>query len=550
MPNVRRLPQQTRSIPITTPAPYKGLNTVASLADMDPAYGLSIQNFIASPQGLAMRQGFRKWAYSLPGATTSLLAYNGKATGSSKLFAVIEDKIYDVTAGGDMSAAVAAVTGLNAAYPYWQYAHQTYSTSSTSYLVAVNGANMPRLYNGSWSAATQVAVPASPGQFKNVDNNGNAVSMDTFVDVTLHQQRLWFVRESTTLAYYCDIGAVGGTLHAFDFGPYFKRGGKLQKLDVWTIDSGSGTQSFLVAVSSKGDIAVYAGTDPSSASTWALFGTYQVGAPVGRRCTATLQGDLLLLTMDGLLSLSSLVQSATIDRTQALTYLIQPTISSLVATLFGTSGFEVFVNTTNDTVLLNVPQSMQLNNFQFCYNTIQKGWTQFTGWPAQCFALFNEAAYFGGTDYVALAFSGFRDNADSDGTGGDNLICTALTAFTSFATENLGPGLLKHVKMVKPFLVSGQSNPSVRVGVNVDFNLIPIIGSATVNPATGAVWDTAIWDDGNATWTGSLTTYNAWYTPLSNPGNYMAVAVSVSAAADTIWTSTNWIVSPSNAQFG
>lgn len=550
MPNIRRAPQQSRAIPITTPAPYKGLNTIASLDTMDPAYGLSIQNFIAAPQGLELRTGFRKWAYNLPAATTSLISYNGKASGTSKLFAVVEDEIYDVSAGGDMAGATPAVSGLNASNPYWQYTHQTYTQSSTTYLIAVNGADMPRLYNGSWSAATQVASPASPGQFKTTDNNGNAVSMDTFVEVTLHQQRLWFVREGSTIAYYCGIGLVGGNLNAFDFGPQFPRGGKLLTLDTWTIDSGSGTNSLLVAVSDRGDIAVYGGTDPSSASTWSLIGTYHVGAPVGRRCTAKLQGDLLLLTMDGLFAMSSLMQSQTIDRSQALTYLIQPTISRLVQTLYGVEGFEIFVNTANDTLLLNIPQASQANNFQFCYNTIQKGWTQFTGWPAQCFGLYNESAFFGGPDYVALAFSGFRDEAEADGSGGNNLVATALSAFNSFATDALGPGLLKHVKLVKPFLVSGQSNPTVRIGVNVDFNLIPIIGSATVNPATGAVWDLAIWDSGDATWVGSLATYNQWHTPLCKPGNYMAVAISVSALSDTIWTSTNWIVSPSNAQFG
>lgn len=133
MAKVNPRPQQARTIPVTTPAPYKGLNTVDSLAAMDPAYGLSIQNFIATPQGLSFRQGYRKWATGLPAAVTTLMSYNAKNALNSKHFAVAGSVIKDITAGGNVSGAgFTAVSGLNASFPYWQYTNQTFGTGGVS----------------------------------------------------------------------------------------------------------------------------------------------------------------------------------------------------------------------------------------------------------------------------------------------------------------------------------------------------------------------------------------------------------------------------------
>jgi hypothetical protein len=552
MPAVSYRAQRANTIPAETPAPWKGLNTVDSLAAMDPAYALSCQNFIATPQGLSVRQGYRNWATNLPAATTSLLAYNGRVASGNKLFAVSGSVIKDITTGGDVSGAGFTVqSGLDSTHPYWQYTHQTYTTGSANYLIAVNGSDFPRIYDGtSWTVCSQTGTPSAPGQFSTVDNNGAGFNIQNFVDVQLHQQRLWFVRDGSSIAYYCPVGQIGGAMKAFDFGPLFPRGGKLMKLATWTLDNGStsGTSAMLVALSSKGDCVVYTGNDPATAANWQLSGTYQLGSPIGRRCVMPYQGDLWLLTTDGLYALTKYIQSARLDQTQALSYTISPTISDLIATLGGTPGFEMISNPSNDTVLLNIPQANAANNFQFCFNTVTQGWSQFDSWGAQCFAMFNDAFYFGGSNYVALGFIGFKDGADINGNGGNNIISTALSAFSQFS-DDTGVGILKHVKMVKPYIVTGQANPTIRIGVNTDFNLVPIIGSATVNPVTGAVWDNAIWDNSGSTWVGSLTTFNQWSTPLSYPGNYLALALSISATSDTLWAATNWIITP-GGQFG
>ena len=549
MRSVSYKPQRENTIPAETPAPYKGLNTVDSLAAMDPAYGLSIQNFIATPQGLSVRQGYRVWSTGLPGDVTTLIPYNAKNSSNSKLFAASVSGIYDVTGGGAVGAAV--VSGLNPSFPYWQYASQTASTASATFLLCVNGADLPRLYDGaSWTTCTQVSSPSTIGQFSNTDNNSNAVNIASFVDVIQHQQRLWFVANNSTTAYYTNIAQPTGQLFAFDFGSFFPRGGKLLHLASWSMNMGSvnGVQANLIAFSDKGDCVIFIGNNPATASTWALSGTYPLAAPVGRRCTIPFQSDLLYLCRDGLQPLSTYIQTDTLNNTTAITNKIGKTISDLIGSLGAQPGWEMTIDPGANVMLLNIPQSLTSNNFQFCFNTITDGWTQFTGWPASTWGLFNNAVYFGTTGKVCLAFIGYADGADINGNGGNNIVATALTAFNQFS-EDVGVGTLKRAKLVKPYIVTGQTNPTIRIGVNTDFNLVPIVGSATVNPVTGAVWDNAVWDDPGATWVGSLTTYNQWSTPLAYPGNYLALALSISATSDTLWAATNWMIAPAG-KFG
>lgn len=542
----KQRPRGRTSVSVTVEAPNKGLNTVDPLASMNEAYSLTCQNFIATPQGLALRQGYRKWATGLPGITTSLFQYHTGAASSSRQFAVVGGAFYDITYAGAVGAAV--VTGQSTTATYWQSTSQTFSTGNKNYLVCVNGVNMPWIYEGTaWTQCTQVAVPAAPGQWKTTDNNGNAVNMAAFVDTVLHQQRLWFVLDNSTKCYYSDIAQVGGNLNLFDFGSYFPRGGKLLKLAPWTMDIGGqyGTQAMMVAISDRGDVVIFLGTNPAAAATWAVQAYYQIGAPVGRRCTTQYQGDLMILSQDGLYPLSKYLQSGRLDSTAALTYTIAPTISSLVQTMATTPGFELITYPGQNVLMLNVPQSQQTNNFQFCYHTITQGWTQFTGWASQCWGLFNDALYFGGNGFVALSFIGYQDGADINGYNGSNIVGNVLSAYTNFTgRDHLGPGVIKSVRLIKPYFVTGMAAPTIRIGVNVDYALVSVVGGAAQTAPAGGVWDSSLWDGPNSTWAGSLATYNQWQTPVCFPGDAIAISMSVSATTDILWTSTGLLIEP------
>ena len=71
-----------------------------------------------------------------------------------------------------------------------------------------------------------------------------------------------------------------------------------------SLDSGSGLDDVCIFVSDQGEIAVYQGTDPASASTWSLVGVYEIGKPLNKHASFGAGGDLAILTEDGIIPVS------------------------------------------------------------------------------------------------------------------------------------------------------------------------------------------------------------------------------------------------------
>jgi len=513
----------------TIPAPISGINSRDPLAAMDQNYAISAINFMATPQGLSVRQGWKKWSTGITGLVSSLLIYQGQGAAADKIFACAGNSIYDVTGFTDSPSKV--VTSLLNA----DWEHVLMTTNGGNYLVACNGADTARFYNGStWNQFSLVATPSAPGQIK---SGSTMTNLTNWKQVVVHQRRLWIVVDNSTTAYYLPVDSVGGDAVPFDFGPVFPRGGKLKALASWAVNTGLGIQNYLVAVSTAGDVAIYSGTNPSTATTWAIAGTWQLGEPVGQRCFANHAGDLLYLSQDGLQPLSLYIRSQRIDDSTALTLLVQNDITALVKSFGSLKGFEVRTYPGQNVLILNVPQINANQNFQYVYNTITKGWTLFQGWPAQCWAQLNGRLFFGYDGGVAHAFTGYRDQAELDGSGGVTYIATAQQAYSYFGQ----PAIRKRFQMAKPYLVTTDAAPKVRVSCNVNFSLDPPRGAAALKAGTGSFWDVGVWD--NAVWSNGANTYSSWQ-GLGAVGTTASLAVSISVNDSTLWAATDWIYEP------
>ena len=476
----RALIQRAAANVASLPAPVGGWNARDSLANMAPTDAVTLENFFPGVASVNLRGGYSKHATGLPGQVETLMTYNGAAT--TKMFAASVTGFYDVTSSGAVGSAV--VSGLTNAR--WEYINV--ATSGGNFLYAVNGVDKPRLYNGStWTAIDSASTPSITG-----------VTTTNLSNINLFKNRVWFIEKDTLKAWYLPTSSVGGAAQTLDLSSIAKFGGYLVAMGTWTIDAGYGVDDNLVFVTNKGEVIVYRGTDPSSASTWELIGVWVLGAPVSKRCFMKYGGDLLLLTLDGLLPLASALQSSRLDPNVALSDKIQGAFAAATSTYQNNFGWVMLYNAKNNALIVNVPISAG-NQEQFVMNNITKAWCKFTGWAANCFTIYQDDPYFGGDTYVAKAWtignSGFIDDTN-------NISGRALQAFNYFESR----GVKKYFTRARPSLYSN-GTPGISLSINVDFNQADSTAAIAYSPPIFSIWDTAVWD--SATWgTGDVVQAN------------------------------------------
>lgn len=504
--NVRRAQLKKAQRPmahsVTLPAPFGGLNTRDSLADMEPSDAAAVDNWWSNSTFLEARKGFIPWVGNLSGYIETLLAYSGSTT--NRLFAASSNGIiYNITSedeflsdesgnyietedGRDLivqsSSTTADLTGLSNGR--WQYVNM--ATSGGNYLRAVNGVDKSIVFTG--------AVWGRDGDGSPYDISG--VDSATLVHINVHKERMWFVENGTLTAWYLPTKAIGGTAVAFDLKAVARKGGYLVAMGTWTVDAGYGLDDIAVWITNNGEVIIYRGTDPSSASTWALVGIFEIGSPIGRRCMIKYAGDLLVITQDGVVPLSGALQSTRTNPRVAITDKIRPTISDAAMRYSGNFGWQLVLFPVGNQLYLNVPQVERQRQVQYVMNTIKKTWWPFSGWNAGCWEIYQDEIYFGGYQFVGKAW---KTNSDS----GAAVSVSAVQAFNYLGR----PGIQKRATMFQPIFYTDGS-PEIFGGVNVDFDTTANTSQLQVQTSLFGLWDTATWDSGQ--WAPDLDIRKSW----------------------------------------
>ena len=473
-----KIAQRTAASVASIPAPVGGWNVRDSLANMSPTDAVTMTNFFPTVSSVNLRGGYSKWSTGITGQVDTVMAYE---TGSvSKLFGIADGKIYNCTTQGAVGAA--EKTGLTNS----RFENINVTTAGGSYLYACNGVDDPLLYNGT----TWLSVNASSSPIAIT-----GITTNKFNNVTLFKNRVWFIEKESLKAWYLPTNSVGGAAEVLDLSSIARMGGYIVSLSAWTIDAGYGVDDNLVFVTSQGEIIVYRGTDPSSASTWALAGVWKLGAPVSRRCLYKYGGDLLILSLDGLLPLASALQSSRLDPRVNLSDKIQGAITEVTTAYQNSFGWTLLYHAKNNALWINVPVGLGVQE-QFVMNTITKSWTKFTGWAANCWETFNDNPYFGGNGFVGLAWNGYVDDIN-------DINAIALQAFNYYESR----GVKKYFTRARPSIFT-DGTPSILVGINVDFDVSNTTGALNFSPTSYGLWDTSVWD--NSLWAGGTIITNNW----------------------------------------
>lgn len=491
----------------TIPAPIGGWNDRDALAAMAPTDATKLINWFPNTTDCELRKGHTSHGTGITGTVETLAVYNAM-NGTNKLFAVSSTDAYNVSSAGAGTAQSLTVTN-------GQFEYLNFGDGTNHWLIMVNGVDKPQYYDGSsWTAVDSGTSPALTG-----------LTSTSISNVCEYQGRLFFIEKDSLSFWYLAAGAAGGALTEFDLSAFASKGGYLLWADTWTRDGGEGLDDVIVFMTSEGQAIVYTGTDPSTAANWQRIGTYNIAKPLGKRSHCKFAGDLIVLTQDGAYPLSDALATTQTNKRVALTDKINKSFNKASLIYQSTFGWQVIHYPTESALIFNIPGAPE--NEQYVMNTITKAWCKFDSWDAECFAVYNNELYFGGSTVVYKAWTGRDDN-------GSDIVGVGKPAFSSFNDPRQ-----KHPKMFRPMLrVNG--NITFLTGVDVDFSDTEITGLASYTVTSGALWGTATW--GNGKWTSGLETIRDWRSPSSNVGTYLRGGLKVNTQALEIhWVSNEYI---------
>lgn len=497
----------------TMAAPVRGWNTRDPLANMGKLYAVTLDNLLPSTGTVSLRPGATDHVTGF-GASVVKSVMTWRGTASQKLFASTDSGIYDVTAAGAVGAVVQARTD-----GYAQYIN--FNTTGQAYMVTVNGVDDLAYTNGTtWNTIANFTI-----------SGGGTLLTKDIVNINNFKRSLYYLKKESMSFFYLPIDSITGTVSEFPLGALFSKGGYLMAMGTWTIDGGFGADDYCVFISSQGQAVVYKGTDPSSSTTWALNGVYDLSAPLGRKCFCRFGGDLLVLTRRGVFSMSRILKDTMMTPNSALSDVVGEAFQLAGSYLPDAEGWEMTEYPDMSLLICNIPQNEYESSHQYVMNTKTGAWCRFKGWDGFGMVFFQGYLYMGFLGKVGKVFIPGNDFENS------------ITAYAQSAFNYVTPrGRIKHWSLVRPNLSLGGS-VAINVALLSDFGEVPSFGTAVFNTTLLARWDSSLWD--TAGWSTEPVGHNDWVT-VAVPDSYAAaVCLRVIARdATVVWSATDLIYEP------
>lgn len=501
-------------------APIAGINAVANIAEMGPNDAVSLFNLIPSRYGCKVRRGWVEWCTNVgTDGVKTIIPFKGSVAVENRLFACAGNGIYEVSATTDAPTLLETfpVADDTSGYGGWI----NFTTVAGKFALYTDESNGYYIWNETLDDWTKVVAGTAAGQLDGVDPA-------EIVGVTEYQSRVWLVRKNSALAYYLPAGLITGRVTEFNFGNKFKNGGNLAGLYTWTVDGGAGINSFLVAISTAGDVIVYQGTDPDVPGNFIKRGDWFIGQPpAGRRLTGTFGGELYLLSTYGLLPMSKLISGALIQQTEVfLTRRISPLINSSMQLSIDELGWEVRVVPTDNILLIATPKIVGQNFTQYVQSINSEGW-----------AVYRDIPYFTGDTWQGQYYIGTSDNrvlvhtGDLDGVLFDDPDAAVQIEWSGISMffEPGAPGSFNRTHFIRPVFMASQP-PSFNVEARYDYNIAEAIAPPDAAAATGSLWDEALWDEG--LWAGEFQIVQD-LKGGSGMGRAIAIAINGQSGAET-----------------
>lgn len=354
------------------PAPYGGMNKKTPIAALNSPYCENLINFNTTDAGIELRHGDKLWTATKnvsPISTDFFLAF--LKYGELKLFYSTQgstgnNRYFDITTSTP-TLAYTSTTVINGEIFSLYFNKNLYSFGTTT--------SVGDVYNGStwgaWGWSFPSIAPIGGCAFKN---------------------RAYFVGRATAIFGYGGIDAITGSVTEKDLSGVILQQSYLSTIAPITIVSNGSTLQLLAYVFFSGEVLFYAGSYPDSDS-WSLIGRGKIGKPLNYNCSIDYQGDALVMTRIGLVSLRDVFLSGSQQATiKTVSDEINPVwrllVSELIASILyyeATTGRISYVSgawwTAKDRIVISFPIKIKsdgttaLGTTYFVFDTLRGGWS-------------------------------------------------------------------------------------------------------------------------------------------------------------------------------
>lgn len=447
------------------PSPVGGWNARDALSAMAETDAVDLRNWVPS-NGIVTGRGGSVTKLSLTnedgalGPVETLMVYEGDA--ATKFLAACAGFIFDITSFAQTEVASGFTNSR------WQ------TGAFDNNLVLVNGADDPQVYDG--SSLTPMTITSGP-------------TGTDLVGVVPFKGRAFYWENSSASFWYAEAGSFQGVLTEFPLATFTQHGGVISQIVTWTRDANDGVDDLCAIIFNTGEVLVYQGDDPADNLRWSMVGRWLIGKPINVRSHGRYNSAEIIGTSDCFLGLDEAIMNTPLENTFGGRVV---RAAAKAASTYGDNfGWQFLFYPGGNLFLVNVPTSATQAT-QYVKNTNTGAWTQFTGWPALCMAVFNKRLYFGTPDgRIVLADTNNNDPiqfAFSD--DGEPIVYYATTAYQKFGE----PGLKSQLTACR--VVTTAFDPSaISLNAFADYKVkspLPPIDSPIEQ--VQAQWDISDWD--------------------------------------------------------
>lgn len=508
-------------------APVRGLNSRDNVEDIQSDEASVLINWMPDVGGVETRPGCTSQVQaSVSGDTTldydlrRLYTWNGGST--TKLLASyleVSANSFELMNPSDNWSTEGSGGLENFNNPYWS------SANINTYLCMVNGTDMVKWDGTSAAGITTLSVTVTGSVW-----SGAAYGVHNF------KGRAYYWKEDVLGFWYAAAGAHEGILLHFPLQSIARLGGAVISINSWTRDAGNGADDFLVITTTKGEVLVYQGSDPSDATDWALIGMYRISEPVARDAFLELGGKVHVVTRSDFETLpDKFFRGPDSSRDTKISGRIRTHVANNAGEILD---WQLAFDNVNNWIIINAPTGERTTT-QFV--KAQHGWCEWRdlnagGWVAD-----------GGKVYFASykQFDGYGNNlwyldGEVDWTGET----TAAIAFDSVTGYSLlGTTGEKRITMYRPMLHMSSGDVDVSTQLTFDVvnlfgptNSLSMSGGSNVSPWGLPTGGSTPW---GSPWGQNTNQSSSW---LVGYGTGMQIALRVFGTANklTRWSQTDW----------